>query len=180
MKRLFAPLIAFGALGLAACQQTSLTSSAPTTSVIDRANEMQNVLNFDSCLSNGLEHDAQAAASDERGQYLASAKTLSSCDSKLRDSASLVATEQRMQAKALAVQNFIKGGDTQAARLALTDFEASFDGADLIYADGSSFKDTMHALLYRFDDRVGYKLASLNARRKVKDEVRRAWYWQSN
>ena len=80
----------------------------------------------------------------------------------------------------LAVQNFIKGGDIQLARLALTDFEASFNGADLIYADGSSFTDTMHALLYRFDDPVSYKLASLNARRKVKDEVRRAWYWQVN
>ena len=180
MKRLSVPLIALSVLGITACQQTVLTSSTPTTSVIDRANEMQNLLNFDSCLSNGLEQDAQAAASDERGQYLASAKTLSSCDSKLRDSASLVATERRMQAKALTVQNFIKGGDIQAARLALTDFETSFNSADLIYADGSSFKDTMRALLYRFDDRVSYKLASLNARRKVKDEVRRAWYWQSN
>ena len=180
MKRLSVPLIALGVLAITACQQTVLTSSTPTTSVIDRANEMQNLLNFDSCLSNGLEQDALAAASDERGQYLASAKTLSSCESKLRDSASLVATERRMQAKALTVQNFIKGGDIQAARLALTDFETSFNSADLIYADGSSFKDTMRALLYRFDDRVSYKLASLNARRKVKDEVRRAWYWQSN
>ena len=180
MKRLSVPLIALGVLGITACQQTVLTASTPTTSVIDRANEMQNLLNFDSCLSNGLEQDAQAAASDERGQYLASAKTLSSCDSKLRDSASLVATEKRMQAKALTVQNFIKGGNIQAARLALTDFETSFNSADLIYADGSSFTDTMRALLYRFDDRVSYKLASLNARRKVKDEVRRAWYWQSN
>lgn len=180
MKRLSVPLIALSVLGITACQQTVLTSSTPTTSVIDRANEMQNLLNFDSCLSNGLEQDAQAAASDETGQYLASAKTLSSCDSKLRDSASLVATEKRMQAKALTVQNFIKGGDIQAARLALTDFETSFNSADLIYADGSSFTDTMRALLYRFDDRVSYKLASLNARRKVKDEVRRAWYWQSN
>jgi hypothetical protein len=180
MKRLSVPLIALGVLAITACQQTVLTSSTPTTSVIDRANEMQNLLNFDSCLSNGLEQDAQAAASDERGQYLASAKTLSSCDSKLRDSASLVATEKRMQAKALTVQNFIKGGDIQAARLALTDFETTFNSADLMYADGSSFTDTMRALLYRFDDRVSYKLASLNARRKVKDEVRRAWYWQSN
>ena len=180
MKRLSVPLIALGVLGITACQQTVLTASTPTTSVIDRANEMQNLLNFDSCLSNGLEQDAQAAASDERGQYLASAKTLSSCDSKLRDTASLVATKKRMQAKALTVQNFIKGGDIQAARLALTDFETSFNSADLIYADGSSFTDTMRALLYRFDDRVSYKLASLNARRKVKDEVRRAWYWQSN
>ena len=180
MKRLSVHLIALGVLAITACQQTVLTSSTPTTSVIDRANEMQNLLNFDSCLSNGLEQDAQAAASDERGQYLASAKTLSSCDSKLRDSASLVATEKRMQAKALTVQNFIKGGDIQAARLALTDFETSFNSADLIYADGSYFTDTMRALLYRFDDRVSYKLASLNARRKVKDEVRRAWYWQSN
>ena len=66
MKCLSAPLIALGALGLAACQQTVMTSSAPTTSVIDRANEMQNVLNFDSCLSSGLEQDAQAAASDRK------------------------------------------------------------------------------------------------------------------
>jgi hypothetical protein len=125
MKRLSVPLIALGVLAITACQQTVLTSSTPTTSVIDRANEMQNLLNFDSCLSNGLEQDAQAAASDERGQYLASAKTLSSCDSKLRDSASLVATEKRMQAKALTVQNFIKGGDIQAARLALISRRAS-------------------------------------------------------
>ena len=64
MKRLSVPLIALGMLGITACQQTVLTSSTPTTSVIDRANEMQNLLNFDSCLSNGLEQDAQAATSD--------------------------------------------------------------------------------------------------------------------
>ena len=180
MKRLSLPMIVLGAFTVAACQQTSLTSSTPTVSVIDRANEMQNVLNFDSCFSNGLEQDAQAAATDERGQYLASAETLAGCDSKLRESASLVEIETRMQAKAIAVQNYIKGGDIQAARLALIDFEARFDGADLVYADGSSFTDTMRVLLHRFDDRVGYKLASLNARRKVKDEVRRAWYWQTN
>ena len=92
MKRLSVPLIALGMLAITACQQTVLTSSTPTTSVIDRANEMQNLLNFDSCLSNGLEQDAQAAASDERGQYLASAKTLSSCDSKLRDPVSTLLT----------------------------------------------------------------------------------------
>jgi len=180
MKRLSLPMIVLGAFTVAACQQTALTSSTPTVSVIDRANEMQNVLNFDSCLSNGLEQDAQAAATDERGQYLASAETLAGCDSKLRESASLVDIEKRMQAKAIAVQNYIKGGDIQAARLALIDFETSFDGADLVYADGSSFTDTMRVLLHKFDDRVGYKLASLNARRKVKDEVRRAWYWQTN
>jgi hypothetical protein len=180
MKRLYLPLVLLSAFTVSACQQTSLSSSSATVTVIDRANEMQNVLNFDSCLSNGLEQDAQAAASDEQGQYLASAETLSTCESKLRDSASLVAMDQRMRAKALAVQNYIKGGDIQAARLELMDFEARFDGADLIYADGSSFTDTMHVLLHRFDDRVSYKLAALNARRKVKDEVRRAWYWQSN
>lgn len=85
MKRLSIPLIVLGAFTVAACQQTALTSSTPTVSVINRANEMQNVLNFDACLSNGLEQDAQAAASDEPGQYLASADTLGGCDSQLRD-----------------------------------------------------------------------------------------------
>jgi len=180
MSRLSIPMIALGALAVAACQPTGLTTTTSTVSVIDRANEMQNVLSFDSCLGAGLEQDAQAAASDEPGQYLASADLLAGCDEKLRDSASLVPVEKRMQAKALAVQNYIKGGDIQAARLALTDFETRFDGADLVYADGSSFTDTMHVLLHKFDERIGYQLASLNARRKVKDEVRRAWYWQTN
>ena len=85
-----------------------------------------------------------------------------------------------MRVLALAVQNYLKGGDVEAARFAFSDFSTVFGNADLIYADGSSFSDTMYALLYQHADQKQLALASLNARKSVKKEIRRSWYWQKN
>jgi len=159
---------------------TTASTSGPTTTVIDRAKDMQVVLAFNDCTVEGQTRDAAAAEGRDQALYLSSADILASCDAKLGDSFALVEQEQRMRVMALAVQNYLKGGDVGAARFALSDFSRAFGDADLIYADGSSFSDTMHALLYQHADQEQLALSSLNARRSVKEEIRRSWYWQKN
>lgn len=166
---------------LSACGPlTNANTSGPITTAIDRAKDMQVVLRFNDCVEEGQRRDAAAADGEDQALYLSSADILASCDAKLGDSHALVERELRMRVLALAVQNYLKGGDVEAARFTLTDFSTVFGNADLIYADGSSFSDTMYALLYQHADQKQLALASLNARKSVKKEIRRSWYWQKN
>ena len=166
---------------LSACGSlTTASSSAPKTTVIERAKDMQAVLAFNDCAVEGQMRDTAAAKEPDQALYLSSADILASCDAELTGSYALVEREQRMRVMALAAQNYLKGGDVGAARLVLSKFARDFDDADLIYADGSSFSDTMHALLYQHADQKQLALSSLNARRSVKEEIRRSWYWQKN
>jgi hypothetical protein len=181
MKILHLTAIALILSLLSACGSlTTASSSSPTTTVIERAKDMQAVLAFNDCAVEGQMRDAAAAKETDQALYLSSADILAGCDAKLTGSYALVEREQRMRVMALASQNYLKGGDVGAARLVLSNFLHAFDHADLIYADGSSFSDTMHALLYQHADQKQLALSSLNARRSVKEEIRRSWYWQKN
>ena len=54
------------------------------------------------------------------------------------------------------------------------------DGADLLYPDSTSFLASMHVLLNAPRNKNALQLASQNAKGEIKDEIRRAWYWQTN
>ena len=85
-----------------------------------------------------------------------------------------------MHSYGLAVQNYVKGGDLDAARGALNNFETAFAGHDLYYADGSSFTDTMGALLGRYEERDFGQFSTLNVSTDLKAEMRRVNHWASN
>lgn len=166
---------------LAACGPvTTAQTSGPSTNVIERALDMQAVLAFNDCLKEGKTRDIAAAKARDQALYLSSADKLVTCDGYLGDSVQLVDQPDRMYGAALAVQNYLKGGDIGKARLALRGFEAQFAPADLIFSDGSSFTSTMQALLFQHGQREQLALSTLNAKSRVKDEIRRAWYWQKN
>ena len=82
-----------------------------------------------------------------------------------------------MKVVALSAQNFIKGGDVDQARAAMEIFETSFNSRDLLYPDGSSFTQTMQVILEKSKSPNQIALASINARPKLKQEIRRAWRW---
>lgn len=169
-------------LGLAAaCNPVTLAQSpGPSTNVVERALDMQAVLAFNDCVTEGKTRDNAASAASDQALYLSSADVLVSCEDQLGTSTQLVNQRDRMQISALAVQNYLKGGDVAKARLALNKFDEKFAPGDLIFSDGSSFTSTMHALLFQHDQREQLALSSLNAKSSVKDEIRRAWYWAKN
>jgi hypothetical protein len=159
---------------------TTAQNNPPATSVIDRALEMHSIIAFNDCATEGKARDVAASNGQDQALYLSSADMLMGCDATLGDSTVMIDQRDRMQIAALAVQNYLKGGDVAKSRLALDDFQKRFGSSDLIFADGSSFTDTMHALLFQHERPEQLALSSLNAKSSVKDEIRRSWYWQQN
>lgn len=166
---------------LTACQTPSSFRSVEHIDFrADRYNELRLVADFNECKNEGLELDRRAQESKDFSLHLASAEKLLSCHYELDGNTALVDQEQNMKAVALSAQNFVKGGSTDRARVASEVFELSFGGRDLVYPDGSSFKQTMNVILDNSEDINQFALASTNARPKVKKEIRRAWHWTVN
>ena len=157
---------------------TTAQNKTPTASVVDRAIDMQAAIAFKDCATEGKAQDIAASAGRDQALYLSSADMLMSCVTALGGSEMLIDKREQMQVTALAVQNYLKGGDVAQSRLALGGFQTRFGSSDLIFTDGSSFTDTMHALLFQHERPEQFALSTLNARPIVKDEIRRSWYWQ--
>lgn len=181
MARLSRVTIGLG-LGLAlltACQ-TVQNSGEAIGYRQDRFEQIQAMKDFRACHDEALQLDEQAKQSGQVAQYLASARLLESCERNLGSQARQVAMEERMQSYALSIQNYLKGGDIAKARANLDAFKSAFNGKDLYYADRSSFIDTMELLLSRIDGGDPHQIAMLNARKTVKEEMRRQHFWAEN
>lgn len=85
-----------------------------------------------------------------------------------------------MRSYALAIQNYMKGGDVLAARQLLGIFQENFPGEDLYYADGSSFTETMTLLVGMGGPGAAGQLAMSNVGSQIKAELRRADYWRQH
>ena len=166
---------------LAACQTSSSFRSVEHIDFrADRYDELRLVADFNECKNEGLELDRKAQESKDFSLHLASAEKLLSCHYELGGDLTLVDQEQNMKVVALSAQNFVKGGSIDRARTASEVFDLSFGGRDLLYPDGSSFKQTMNVILDDSENLNQFALASTNARPKLKKEIRRAWHWMVN
>lgn len=132
------------------------------------------------CRDEALELDRQAHASGEPGRYRASAELIEHCESGLGPEAIEVASDERMHAYALAVQDYVKAGEVERAGQTLERFKKTFTGKDLYYADGSSFIETMEILVGKKDDSALAPYAYLNVNAPLKNEMRRIRYWEKN
>ncbi len=135
---------------------------------------------FRDCRDQAVELDGQARASGDPARYLSSAELLERCETDLGPDASVVPEDERMRAHGLSIQNYIKGGDADAARRRLERFKQQFPGKDLYYADGSSFRSTMEVLLGQHEERDFGRYSMLNVGTALKDEMRRIQYWKHN
>lgn len=185
MKRIRKNLISCSVLlstfFLGACQ--TLPSPDIYGGVDHRTERYDNIVSqklFNDCRQEGINFDRQANEQGRPELFLESANQLLSCETSVAGRAHLIDTELRMQTYALAIQNKIKGGDVYGGHEAFLKFTNTFQGRDLIYTNGSSFIDTMHVLFNLTDTKSPLHLAAMNARPKVKDEVRRISYWRSN
>ena len=164
---------------LSACQPITMSGSAAAVDYrYERFADIQVKANYDACRKTAFALDKAAGADASR--FLASANKFESCELMLGDSGSIIDQEMRLKAIAMGVQNFIKGGDLAKARTMLEQFEQVADGTDLLYSDSTSFFASMHVLLNAPHNKNALQLASQNARSEIKDEIRRAWYWQTN
>ncbi len=142
-----------------------------------RYQEVAAMRDYRKCRDEALKLDGLAHASGDRTKYLASARVLEKCESALGPEAAGIAHDERMRAYGLSILNYLRGGDMAAARNNLDRFKRTFAGNDLYFADGSSFRETMQALLGQRADRDFGQFSMLNVSRDLKEEMRRLQYW---
>tara|TARA_B100000686_G_scaffold354142_1_gene462876 strand:+ start:1482 stop:2057 length:576 start_codon:yes stop_codon:yes gene_type:complete len=155
---------------------------APSTSGIgfreQRFADLAAMREFRDCRDEGMKLDRHAAASGSPGTYLTSARVLEQCEKEIGPDQVNVGTEERMQAYALAIQNYFKGRDISSAKDRLKKFKTKFPGHDFYYPDGSSFILTMETLM-GMKDRISYgQFSALNVNKALKSEMRRMHYWK--
>lgn len=170
-------------LALAACTTTG-TETAESDGGIGyreaRYEQITAMQEFRACRDEALTLDEQARARGNSGRYLASARMLERCERELGPGTTGLAVDERMRAYALGIQNFVKGGDVRSAQRNLERFQDAFPGRELYLADGSSFTDTMRAVLGQTPETAVGALSTYNVDREVKAELRRVRHWTRN
>ena len=71
----------------------------------------------------------------------------------------------------------MKYGRLKVASLKLQEFRERFK-RDLIYPDGSSFIENVESILDFSNEKNSLELELTNNNKKIKNELRRAWYWK--
>lgn len=145
-----------------------------------RFEEIAAMREYRSCVDQGVQQTEQADVSGQVAGYLAAAKLLESCEANLGPEAQQVAEEERMQAYAVSIINYIKGGDLAQARSNLENFEAAFPEHDLTLANGNSFIDTVTLLTAGVASSDAQEVAFLNVGRDVRGEMSRVRFWKRN
>ena len=176
--RIAGPLLALTAL--AAC---TTMGSVPNEGIGFREArfvEISAMREWRKCKADALKLDTQARRNDAPARYLASARLLQGCESRLGPEVSGIAPDERMRAFALGIQNQFKGGDVAAARSSLENYRKAHDDHDLYFADGSSFVETMELLLGLRDRTDVGELSMVNVSDTLKSELRRVRYWKHN
>lgn len=143
-----------------------------------RFQQVQQVRDYRTCRDHGVELDTKARSSGEPSGYLAAARMLEGCETDLGSAASTLAVEERMRALALAVQGRMKGGDLRGARAALDRMQDGFKDRDLYFDDGTSFIESMDALLVAGGDGGRVAPSTANVPTTLKEELRRIAEWR--
>jgi len=133
----------------------------------------------DSCEQQAIEMDGFAQQSGQPSQYLASAKAMLRCVDEIQFSKGHPDSDKGLRLMALSVLNLVKGGDIDAAHIALKKTQLKFPNKDLYFADYSSFFDTATALLEQ-QKLSRHQLAALNISSDLRTEIERHHYWLSH
>lgn len=168
-------------LALSACTTTGTTNPSEGIGFREaRFEEISAMQQYRQCRDDAVALDEQARSTGNAGRYLASARLLEKCEAELGPEAKGLAIEERMHAYALGVQNYLKGGDVAKTSETFGKFKQAFPGKDLYYFDGSSFIETMAALLGQKEQPDYGRFAMLNVNETLKGEMRRIEYWKRN
>lgn len=166
--------------GLSACVTQPPSFSGGIDFREARYNEISAMRDYRDCRDHALELDREAQANHDPAKYLASARMIETCEAKLGPDVADIAVDERMRSYALTIQNHLKGGDVEQARVNLDKFTANFNGRDLYFADGSSFIQTMEVLLGKRGAGSIGRYSDANVNNELKSELRRVRYWERN
>lgn len=169
-------------LALGACQTESGSGFAKEGIGYREARftEITALRGYRSCTEEAQALDVKARETRSPARYLASARLIERCETELGMGAAGLATEERMRNYALAVHNYVRGGDLKKARETFERFHTAFPNQDLYYADGSSFVDATRALLGQASDQEMGRFSMLNINRTLKAEMSRMSHWTNN
>ncbi len=142
--------------------------------------EISAMRSYRACRDDAVALDGQARAEGSSARYLAAARLLEKCEAEIGPEAASVGIDERMRAYALGIQDHFKGGDVARARTNLETFKKNFVGADLYFADGASFIESMEILLGHRDRGVVGEFSVANVSSQMKSELRRVRYWTRN
>ena len=175
--------IIIGALTLTSCQTLNNYGFLKNENeVINNAQNHQRFLTvsreYKNCINEGMYFNKKASESSDSSisLYSKSADILSKCDQMIGDYNTVVDQEKRLKNNAFAIQNYLKSGRLKVASLKLQEFRERFK-RDLIYPDGSSFVENVESILDFSNEKNSLELELTNNNKKIKNELRRAWYW---
>jgi hypothetical protein len=128
------------------------------------------------CEQQAMEMDSFAQQSGQPAQYLASANAMLRCVNGIQFPKGHPDEDKALRLMALSVLNLVKGGDINAAHIALRKTQSKFPNKDLFFADYSSFFDTATALLEQ-QKLSRHQLAALNISADLRAEIERQQHW---
>ena len=175
--------IIIATLGLTSCNmaETLKLSSRDNSSIENKILLLKQdkiTRNYQKCVEDGKKIDYLASQDivNSKSLFYKSANILNKCEEIISNNNHLVNEEKRMKNFALSVQNFLKSGNISQARLKLKTFKNKFN-KDLMYPDGSSFISNIEILVNYQEPKKELNLAMVNANKKIKNELKRAWHW---
>jgi hypothetical protein len=171
--------VMFVAAFISACSST--TKSGTNFRVSNSSNMNNNYYQSmnAACEQQAIEMNSFAQQSGQAAQYLASAKAMMRCVNGIQFTKGHPDADKALRLMALSVINLVKGGDIEAAHIALTKAQSKFPNKDLYFADYSSFFDTATALLKQ-DKLTRHQLSALNISSDLRTEIERHQYWLSH
>ena len=170
-------------IGLTSCNmaetmQMSKSKNAAIENRVASINQANLTRNYQKCIDDGRKLDVLASqdATNGKSLYHKSAQILTKCHSIINNKSHFITQENEMKNFALGIQNFVKSGNLIKAKNNLKLFKSTFD-KDLMYFDGSSFISNMELLVNYKEPKGELNLAMINANKRLKNELKRSWYW---
>tara|TARA_R110002167_G_C12434987_1_gene630258 strand:+ start:69 stop:632 length:564 start_codon:yes stop_codon:yes gene_type:complete len=161
---------------------SSTTKSEPSLPISNNSHYISNdyYQSIDgACEQQAMEMDNFAQQSGQAAQYLASANAMLRCVNGMQFPNGHPDADKALRLMALSVLNLVKGGDIDAANIALRKTQSKFPNKDLYFADYSSFFDTATALLKQ-QKLSRHQLAALNISADLRAEIERQQHWLSH
>jgi|TARA_R110000868_G_scaffold160981_3_gene390850 hypothetical protein len=170
--------VTLAAAFISACSST--TKSEPNLPVSNQYIPNDYYQSIDAgCEQQAMDMDSFAQQSGQAAQYLASANAMLRCVKGIQFPKGHPDADKALRLMALSVLNLVKGGDIDAAHIALRKTQSKFPNKDLYFADYSSFFDTATALLKQ-QKLSRQQLAALNISADLRAEIERQQHWLSH
>jgi hypothetical protein len=170
--------VLFAAAFISACSSTTKSEANLRVNNSDMNNDYYQSIDG-ACEQQAIEMDRFAQQSGQAAQYLASSKAMLHCVNGIQFPKGHPDADKALRLMALSVINLVKGGDIDAAHIALKKAQSKFPNKDLYFADYSSFFDTATALLKQ-QNLSRHQMASLNISSELRTEIERHQYWLSH